>query len=177
MSKAQEARRLRVLFLCTQNSARSQMAEALLQTKHDPRLLAASAGTHPAGRVHPLAVEVLAEHGIDWSAARPKAIEAVAQEPWDFVITVCDKAQEACPTFPGRPVTAHWGVPDPAAVVGDDARRRRAFHAAAQVLGHRIDLMLALPFEQLEALALEQRLRAIGREGASFFEPAPGGPA
>lgn len=175
MKNEQGNRRLHVLFLCTQNSARSQIAEALMQARHDARLLVGSAGTHPGGRVHPLAMETLAERGIDWSAARPKAIEAVADERWDLIITVCDKAQEACPAFPGRPITAHWGVPDPAAVVGDDATRRRAFQSAAHLLGHRIDLMLALPFEQLEALALEQRLRAIGREGASF-EPARGRP-
>jgi len=165
MSETPDSKRLRVLFLCTQNSARSQIAEALLRSRGDPRLVVASAGTQPGDRVNPLAVEILSERGIDWSSARPKAIEDLAGERWDLVITVCDRARESCPVFPGRPMTAHWGVPDPAAVVGDDATRRRAFRDAAQILGRRIDLMAALPFHELEALALEQRLRAIGREG------------
>jgi protein-tyrosine-phosphatase len=100
---------LRVLFLCTQNSARSQIAEALLQRKGRGRFEVASAGTDPAPRVHPLAVEVLNAHEIAWSDKRPKPVSAVPGEPWDFVITVCDKARETCPTFPGQPIFAHWG--------------------------------------------------------------------
>lgn len=158
---------MRVLFLCTGNSARSQIAEALLTTKRDPRLEAGSAGTAPAPRVNPFAIEELKRRGIDWSHARPRTVDDAMKERWDIVITVCDSARESCPVFPGRPVTAHWGVPDPAAVIGDDLTRRRAFQEAALVLGRRIDLLVALPLERLEALALSQKLKAIGREGSA----------
>ncbi len=171
MAGPQPKEPLRVLFLCTQNSARSQIAEALLHSRHDPRLLAGSAGTHPGPRVQPLAIQVLAEHGIDWSHAHPKSIDAILGQRWDLVITVCDRAQESCPTLPGRPITAHWGVPDPAAVVGDDASRRRAYRDTVLILGRRIDLLLALPLHQLEALAFEKAVRAIGAEGTAPVSP------
>lgn len=157
-------RALRVLFLCTHNSARSQIAEALLSVRRHSGLVAASAGTEPADRVHPMAVEELARRGIDWSAARPKSIDDVAGETWDVVITVCDRAKESCPTFRGEPVTAHWGIPDPGQVEGDEDARRRAFSDAVLMLGRRIDLLLALPFSSLERMALEYRLRRIGTE-------------
>ncbi len=160
---------LRVLFLCTQNSARSQIAEALLNARRDTRLVAGSAGTNPGPRVQPMAVQVLAARGIDWSRARPKSIDDVGSERWDFIITVCDNARESCPTFPGHPITAHWGVPDPAGVTGDEGTVRQAYEATAFLLGRRIDLLLALPFQQLELLALEKKIRAIGEYGT---EPA-----
>lgn len=163
-----DASPLRVLFLCTQNSARSQIAEALLRRKGHGRFEVASAGTEPASRVHPLAVEVLAELGIDWSDRRPKSIEAVRGESWDLIITVCDRAREHCPAFPGRPVFAHWGIEDPAATVRG-REPRLAFREALTYLSRRIDLMLALPFEKLEQRAVEERLKAIGRDE----EPAP----
>lgn len=125
--------------------------------------MVASAGTHPAARVHPDAVALLGEMGIDWSAARPKTIDAVIGEPWDVVITVCDNAQESCPVFPAATTRLHWGMPDPAAVE-DPAARRRAFRDVALVLGRRIELMLALRPEELSALAYAERLREIGRE-------------
>ena len=163
-----EARRpLRVLFVCTANSARSQIAEALLAARRDSRLEAGSAGTHPAPRVNPHALEVLREYGIDASAARPKTIDEVLAQHWDIVITVCDSARESCPVFPGQPTTAHWGVPDPAAVEGDAEEKRRAFRDAARVLNRRIELMLALPFDKLEALALQAALRSIGTQGTT----------
>ncbi len=155
---------LRVLILCTGNSARSQIAEALLNRKGAGRIVAGSAGSHPAQRVNPLAVKALAEAGIDWRGHAPQGIDAVFKDPWDIVITVCDKAKEACPIFPGRPITAHWGMPDPAEVVGTDEERLRAFRDALTLLGRRIDLLLALPHESLERLAYEQRVRAIGTE-------------
>lgn len=134
---------IRVLVLCTGNSARSQIAEALFARAGGERLVVASAGTHPADRVHPDAVAQLREMGIDWSAARPKTIDAVINDPWDLIITVCDNAQESCPVFPGRATFAHWGMPDPAGVK-DPETRKRAFRDVAQVLSRRIDLMLAL---------------------------------
>ena len=148
---------LRVLFICTGNSARSQIAEALLRRKGRDRFEAGSAGARPAAAVHPNTIAVLGEYGIDWSAARPKGLEAVADRPWDLVITVGDRVKEDCPTFPGKPVFAHWGVPDPAAISADEPRRI-AFRDAVQFLSRRIDLLLALPVERLERRALELRL-------------------
>jgi arsenate reductase len=152
---------LTLLFLCTGNSARSQMAEAILNSRNDPRIRAGSAGTEPAERVNPLAVEELAERGIDWRAARPKTVDSVMDDHWDIIITVCDNARESCPMFPGRPAQAHWSVEDPAAVTGGTVERKRAFHQAAALLARRIDLLLALPFEKLRGLALSQELRRI----------------
>lgn len=156
---------LKLLFLCTGNSARSQIAEALLQQKGKGRFLVGSAGSHPAVRVNPFAVEILAEAGIDWSGRIPKRTDDVAGTDWDFVITVCDRARESCPIFPGHPILAHWGMPDPAEVEGSDDEKRRAFRDTFVVLGRRIDLLLALPMESLERMALEQRVRAIGGVG------------
>lgn len=135
---------LRVLVLCTGNSARSQMAEALLATRGGASVVAASAGTRPAPRVNPYAVEALAEIGIAWDGGVPKDIDAVIGQPWDVVFTVCDNAKEACPVFPGRAVMVHWGIPDPADEV-EPARARAAFRAARDLLAARIARMLALP--------------------------------
>jgi arsenate reductase len=151
----------RILFLCTGNSARSQIAEALVATKASDRFDAASAGSKPAARVNPLAVEALQQVGIEWSGREPKGLDAVAAQPWDIVITVCDRAKEACPIFPGQPATAHWGMDDPAEVEGTKEERLRAFVLTRQLLGRRIDLLLALPLEKLDRLALEGRLRSI----------------
>ena len=133
----------RVLFLCTGNSARSQIAEALLKRKGGARFEVASAGSRPAERVNPLAIEVLRQVGIDWTGRAPKGLDAVLQEPWDLIITVCDKARDACPVFPGRPATAHWGLPDPAEVEGTREDRMRAFEETRRALEGRIDLLLA----------------------------------
>jgi arsenate reductase (thioredoxin) len=119
-----DTRPLGVLFLCTGNSARSQMAEALLATKGRGRFRVGSAGTKPAPRVHPGAIEELRAHGIDWTGHHPKTIDQIRDEPWDLVITVCDNAKETCPILPGHPTFAHWGLPDPAAVEAPEARRR-----------------------------------------------------
>src|SRR6059058_5657638 len=102
----------RVLFLCTGNSARSQMAEALLNWKGKDRFEAYSAGSRPAAQVNPLAIATLREHGIPWAGHAPRGIDGLEHEPWDFVVTVCDRAKEACPIFPGQPILAHWGMPD-----------------------------------------------------------------
>lgn len=154
--------RLRVLVLCTGNSARSQIAEALLCHKASGRFEVASAGARPAARVNPLAVEVLREAGIAWDGKVPRGLDSLDREHWDLVITVCDRARESCPIFPGRPVLAHWAMPDPAEVEGDDDRKREAFREAFTVLSRRIDLLLALPLERLERTAVEEQVRAIG---------------
>lgn len=163
----EENRPLRVLILCTGNSARSQIAEAILNQKGRGRFAAESAGSQPAERVNPFAVEALREAGIDWQGRRPRGIDDLGSRSWDIVITVCDRAREACPILPGQPVLAHWGMEDPAAVEGDDETRRRAFRGALQLISRRIDLMLALPFEKLERLALQEQLRAIGAASGS----------
>ena len=153
---------LRVLILCTGNSARSQIAEALFNLKGRGRFVAASAGSRPAARVNPFAVEALAEAGIPWSGHPPRGMDGLEGEHWDFVITVCDRAKESCPFFPGQPVLAHWGMPDPAEVEGSDEVKRAAFRDTLLTLSRRIDLMLALPIEKLERLALQRRIREIG---------------
>ena len=153
---------LRILILCTGNSARSQIAEALFAAKARGRFEAASAGSRPAPRVNPLAIEVLAEAGIDWRGRTPRGMDGLEREPWDFVVTVCDRARESCPYFPGHPVLAHWGMPDPAEVEGTDDVKRAAFRDTLVTLSRRIDLLLALPVEKLERLALERRVREIG---------------
>lgn len=154
----------RILVLCTGNSARSQIAEALINRKGHGRLVAGSAGSRPAARVNPYAVRVLAEAGIDWAGHAPQSIDAVIGEPWDCIITVCDNAREACPVFPGQPITAHWGMPDPAEVEGTDDEKLRAFRETLNVLGRRVDLLMALPIEKLEQLAMQARIRAIGED-------------
>ena len=156
------SRPFRLLFLCTGNSARSQIAEALLAHKARGRFIAGSAGSHPAPAVNPLAEAVLDEHGIQWQGHRPKSVDDVIGEKWDFVITVCDRAKESCPIFPGQPVFAHWGLPDPAEATGTREERLRVFRETAVQLARRIDLMLALPVEKLERHVAEERLRAIG---------------
>jgi arsenate reductase len=155
----------RVLFLCTGNSARSQMAEALLNSKGKGRFEAASAGSRPAARVNPFAIETLRQHGIAWAGHAPRSVDGLEREHWDFVVTVCDRAKESCPIFPGQPILAHWGMPDPAEVEGDRATKQAAFRDAFVLLSRRIDLLLALPLEKLEQLAIESRVRAIGNAG------------
>ena len=155
---------LRVLVLCTGNSARSQMAETLFNRLGRGRIRAESAGSLPAPRVNPLAIAALAEAGYEWSGHQPRGVQGLERERWDFVITVCDKARESCPIFPGQPMLAHWGMPDPAEVTGDEATRRAAFREALLLIRRRVELMLALPLETLERMALEARVRAIGTE-------------
>jgi len=152
----------RVLFLCTGNSARSQMAEALLNWKGKQWFQAESAGSRPAGGVNPYAVATLREYGIPWAGHPPRGIDGLERQRWDFVITVCDRAKESCPIFPGQPVLAHWGMADPAEVEGDEATKQAAFRDAFLLLSRRIDLLLALPLGKLEWLALAARVRAIG---------------
>ena len=133
----------RLLFVCTGNSARSQMAEAILNAKGNGQLAAASAGSHPAAQVNPYALATLREFGIPWSGQPPRGLDGLQDEHWDYVITVCDRAKESCPIFPGQPQLAHWSLPDPAEVVGDDAAKRAAFRDSFLEIRRRIDLLLA----------------------------------
>lgn len=163
-------RRLNVLFLCTGNSARSILAEAYLNARGEGRFVAYSAGSHPAGKVNPFALELLKKHRLDTSDLRSKNWEEFARPgapKLDFVFTVCDNAAgEACPLWPGQPVTAHWGVADPAAVQGSDEEKRKAFLKAFTELSTRINLMLALPMDKLDRQALTGKLREIGKTGS-----------
>lgn len=157
-----------VLFLCTGNSARSILAEGLMNALGQGRFRGHSAGSHPKGVPHPLALETLASARIPTDGFRSKSWDEFAAPGapvMDFVITVCDQAAgEACPFWPGQPITAHWGLPDPAAVEGSDEQRRRAFLDTSVALRRRIELMIALPIDKLDALALQDRMRAIGRQ-------------
>ena len=155
-----------VLFVCTHNSARSIMAEGILRALGRGRFEAHSAGSHPAGAVHPLALHTLRamhlpDHGYrskDWAEFAQPGAPAL-----DFVLTVCDKAAgEVCPVWPGQPMTAHWGVADPAAFEGSAEALERVFWDTATVLKRRIELMLALPMDALDSLSLQQRMRDIG---------------
>jgi protein-tyrosine-phosphatase len=160
-------RPLNVLFLCTGNSARSIMAEALLNAMGRGRFKAYSAGSRPTGRVNPFALELLQQNGLPVAGLRSKSWDEFARPgapEMDFVFTVCDSAAgEACPIWPGQPVSAHWGMEDPAAVAGDDEKRRTAFRRAYELLQRRIGLLLRLPVADLDRAALAARLNAIGR--------------
>ena len=162
------ARVYNVLFLCTGNSARSIMAEAILNHRGAPDFRAYSAGSHPTGRVNPNALEQLRIAGLPTEGLRSKNWDEFARpgaSTMDFVFTVCDSAAaEICPVWPGQPVTAHWGVPDPAAVVGAPEEITRAFRDALVTLGRRIDLFLSLPLEKLDSLAVKKEVQRIGRE-------------
>jgi arsenate reductase len=156
-----------VLFLCTGNSARSILAEAYLNSAGRGRFKAYSAGSHPAGKVNPLALELLAKSRLDTGGLRSKAWDEFARPgapEIDMIFTVCDNAAgEVCPVWPGKPITAQGGVADPAAVAGSDEQKRRAFQRAYSELSVRINLLLALPIEKLDRHALKSRLDEIGR--------------
>jgi len=155
------------LFLCTGNSARSIMAEAILNRLGAGRIRAHSAGSHPKDRPHPIALETLRARGYEISKLRSKSWNEFARPAaplLDFVFTVCDSAAaEACPVWPGQPMTAHWGVPDPAAAQGNDAEKRLAFADAYRMLNNRISVFVSLPMASLDRLALQTRLVEIGR--------------
>lgn len=157
-----------VLFLCTGNSARSILAEAILTRAGQGRFRAFSAGSHPKGEVHPYALDLLKQLNHDTAFARSKDWEEFAQPDapvMDFVFTVCDNAaNEACPVWPGQPMTAHWGVPDPAAVEGTEAEKRLAFADAYRMLNNRISIFVSLPLKSLDRLTLQGRLSEIGRD-------------
>lgn len=157
-----------VLFLCTGNSARSVLAEAILNREGKGRFKAWSAGSHPKGEVHPYTLELLDNLNYDTAFARSKSWDEFAAEGapvMDFVFTVCDQAAaEQCPVWPGQPMTAHWGVPDPAAAVGNEAERRLAFSEAYRMLNNRISIFTSLPISSLDSLALQKQLDEIGRK-------------
>ena len=157
------------LFLCTGNSARSIMAEALLEHWGKGRFTGHSAGSFPKGVVHPLALDLLERAYLHAGRLRSKSWDEFTKlgaPVMDFVFTVCDQAAgEVCPVWPGNPVTAHWGVPDPAAVQGTEAERRRAFRDAYVVLENRIKLFVALPIEKLDRMMIKRNADEIGRLG------------
>jgi arsenate reductase len=147
----------KVLILCTGNSARSIIAEYLLRTKGKGRFETFSAGARPTGTVNPLALWVLRDrYGIDAGGARSKSWDEYKDVDFAFIITVCDNAREACPVWPGRPVVAHWGSPDPAALDGTETERKWLFVQVASQLERRVDLLCALPDDQLVKAAIQQ---------------------
>jgi protein-tyrosine-phosphatase len=156
-----------VLFLCTGNSARSILAESVLNQLGNKKFRAFSAGSFPKGDVHPYAVELLERQNYPTQHLRSKSWNEFARpgaEPLDFVFTVCDNAAgEVCPVWPGQPMTAHWGMPDPAAVEGNEAERRLAFADTLRMLRNRIGIFVSLPIKSLDKLSLQNRLREIGR--------------
>ncbi len=167
-----------VLFLCTGNTARSILAEKILAKDGAGKFRAFSAGSQPKGVVNPFALKVLAEAGYPIDGARSKSWEEFAgpdAPKMDFVFTVCDNAAgEACPHWPGQPVTAHWGIEDPAAVQGTDIEKERAFVTAFRHLNNRISVFAALPIRSLDCLSLTKRLRDIGAmEGATQNQSSP----
>ncbi len=145
--------RFSILVLCTGNSARSQVAEALLATRGSGRIVAGSAGSHPAPRVNPLALATLEAHGIAWEGKVPKSIDEVAESSWDLLITVCDHANESCPFFPGASARVHWGLPDP--------RTPADFESIWATLEQRVDALLRLPLETMTPEALQRVAQAI----------------
>jgi len=157
-----------VLFLCTGNSARSIMAEVMMTHLGGEHFTAYSAGSHPKGAVHPLAVETMQSMGLAVHGLRSKSWQEFARPdapPLDFIFTVCDDAAgEVCPVWPGKPMTAHWGVEDPAAFDGTEDDKRQKFHQVALLLRRRIELFLRLPLARLDTMTMQARLKDIGQE-------------
>jgi protein-tyrosine-phosphatase len=158
-----------VLFLCTGNSARSILAESIMNKSGKGRFRGFSAGSHPNGEVNPLALDLLKNLDFPTEGLRSKSWDefaATGGPRFDFVITVCDNAAgEACPVWPGLPVTAHWGIPDPAAVQGTAMERKAAFVQAFKSMDRRIKLFLSLPIASIDQLTIKERMNAIGRSG------------
>jgi protein-tyrosine-phosphatase len=164
--KEASSRVFNVLFLCTGNSARSIMGEAILNREGRGRFRAFSAGSHPKGEVHPSTIELLKNLKYDTSAFRSKPWDEFAEPgapELDFVFTVCDDAaKEVCPVWPGQPMSAHWGIPDPAKVEGNDAVKHEAFYEAYRMLNNRISIFVNLPLTSIDRLSLKKRLDEIG---------------
>lgn len=164
----QDAKPFNVLFLCTGNSARSILAEALMDQLGNGLFKGFSAGSFPKGEVHPMALDLLRKSGHDVSGLRSKSwdeFSAPGAPQMDFVFTVCDNAaNEVCPIWPGKPMTAHWGLPDPAAVVENEVEQRLAFADTYRMLTNRIRAFTSLPLQALDELTLQNRLRAIGKD-------------
>jgi arsenate reductase len=160
--------RYNALFLCTGNSARSIVAEAILNHRGKPNFAAYSAGSHPTGQVNPYAIKQLESAGLPTTNLRSKSWDEFAKPdapPLHFVFTVCDNAaKEVCPFWPGQPMTAHWGIPDPAAVAGTAEQIERAFRDAFVMLDRRINLFLSLPLRTLDALAIKKEIDSIGQQ-------------
>ncbi|KJE36770.1 arsenate reductase [Thalassospira sp. HJ] len=160
-----------VLFLCRANSARSIMAEAILKKEGHDHFFGYSAGSHPRGEIHPYARELLESLGHDMAKFSSKDMETYAGQDeikFDFVFTVCDAtANEDCPIFPGSPMTAHWGVPDPAGAEGSEAEKRLAFAETYRMLRNRISIFTSLPFKSLDRLSLQNELDKIGKISSS----------
>ena len=158
----------RVLFLCTGNSARSILAEAILNFRGAPNFSAYSAGSHPAGHINPSAVRLLKSAKLPTAGLHSKSWDEFAKPDapkMDFIFTVCDNAaNEICPVWPGHPMTAHWGIPDPAAVTGTPEQIERAFHDAYVALDRRIGLFLSLPIASLDGLAAKREIDRIGKQ-------------
>jgi arsenate reductase (thioredoxin) len=165
-----------VLFLCTGNSARSIMAEVILNRAGQGRFHALSAGSQPKGQVHPYALDLLRKLNFDVSGLRSKSWKEFSEPgapKLDFVFTVCDNAAaETCPVWPGQPMTAHWGVPDPAAATGKEAEVRVAFADAFRMLSNRINIFVSLPIRSLDELSLQRQLEAIGKTKDAGQDPA-----
>jgi arsenate reductase len=157
-----------VLFLCTGNSARSIMAEVMLNHLGRGKFKAFSAGSQPGGEVNPLSIETMKSMGLSTEGLRSKSWDEFARPGApviDFIITVCDNAAgEACPIWPGRPIAAHWGVEDPAGVEGSDEKKRATFREAATILRRRIDLLMNLPLSKMDALVTKAKLQEIGKK-------------
>src|SRR5579871_1186888 len=170
------SRQYDVLFLCTGNSARSIMAEAILNRKGKPNFTAYSAGSRPTGTVRAEALQQLKQAGMPMHVARSKSwneFAHAAAPKMDFVFTVCDNAaSEVCPVWPGQPMTAHWGVPDPAAATGNDAEVRYAFADTLRMLTNRINIFVSLPMRSLDSLSLQKQLDAIGKTRDADDPPA-----
>lgn len=160
-----ENQKLKILFLCTGNSARSILGEYLIRRIAPARFESYSAGSFPTGKVNPFALQILKDlYHIDASEARSKSYEEFDGVEFDFVITVCDNARESCPVWPGQPIVAHWGVPDPALATGTDEEIMRQFRQAAMLLQRRIELFCSLPIEKLDRLKLEKLTKDIGKQ-------------
>ncbi len=178
METTRKAKPLTVLFLCTGNSARSVMAESILNRLGAGKFQGFSAGSHPAGKINPLALNLLRKTNYDVSKLRSKSWEEFAAPgapKLDFVFTVCDDAaNEACPIWPGQPMTAHWGLPDPVKAQGTEAEKAFAFDDTMRMLTQRISIFVSLPIEQLSKLSLQKHLDEIGkmRREATSEEPA-----
>lgn len=152
----------KVLFLCTGNSARSQMAEAIVNSMHGDKFIAYSAGTNPASQINPYAVKTMNLMGIDISDKHPKSMDAFANEEFDFIITLCNKGKEQCINFTGKPIFAHWGLPDPADFEGNEKDIMLKFNELLKFLNTRIGYFVNLPMEKLDRLALEMKTTEIG---------------
>ncbi len=175
MDATAEHKPFNVLFLCTGNSARSIMAEVILNRAGRGNFRAYSAGSQPKGQIHPYTVDLLRKLNFDLTGLRSKSWTEFAQPgapKLDFVFTVCDDAaKESCPVWPGQPMTAHWGIPDPAAVEGTEVEKRLAFADALRMLTNRVNIFVALPLRSLSALTLQKQLNEIGKLKAPNDNP------